>query len=67
MTLLWAVAPLVAAGGALVVLVQLREMAEAAADLQGELRRLGELRRAVVEVRSASADARSTARGLQRA
>lgn len=67
MSLLWAVTPVVAAGGALMALVQLRGMADAAADLQGELRRCAEVRLAVAEVRSASADARATARGLRRA
>ena len=67
MSLLWAVTPVVAAGGALMVLVQLRVMADAAESLQLELRRCAEVRAAVAELRSASADARATTRGLRRA
>lgn len=67
MSLLWAVAPVVAAGGALMVLLQLQGMGDAATDLQVELRRCAEVRLAVAEVRSVSADARATARGLRRA
>jgi hypothetical protein len=67
MPLLLTVPPVAFALGALVALVLLRGMAEAAADLQVELRRFSEVQVAVSEVRSATADARATARGLRRA
>ena len=52
--------------GAALALVQLRGIAEAAADLQLELQRFSEVQVAVAEVRSASADARATARNPRR-
>lgn len=67
MSLLWAVPPVAVAIAAVLALVQLRGIAEAAADLQVELRRFSEVQLAVAGVRSASADARATARGLGRA
>jgi hypothetical protein len=66
-SLLWAVPPVAFALGAVLALVLLRGIAEAAADLQVELRRFSEVQVAVSEVRSATADARATARGLRRA
>lgn len=65
--LLWAMPPMALALGAALALVQLRGIAEAAADLQVELHRLSEVQLAVAEVRSASAEARAAARGLRRA
>lgn len=67
MSLLWAVPPVAVAVATVMALVQLRGIAEAAVDLQVELRRFGEVQVAVAEVRSASAAARATARGLRRA
>ncbi len=67
MSLLWAVPPVAVAVAAVIALVQLRGIAEAAADLQVELRRLGEVQGAVAEVRAASTHIRSTAQGLRRA
>jgi hypothetical protein len=66
-SLLWAVPPVAFALGALLALVQLRGIAEAATELQLELRRFSEVQVAVSEVRSATADARATARSLRRA
>ena len=66
-SLLWAVPPVAFAMGALLALLLLRGIAEAAADLQVELRRFSEVQVAVTEVRSATAAARATARGLHRA
>ena len=62
MDLLWAVPPVAFAVTVAVALVQLRGIAEAAADLQLELRRFSEVQVQVAEVRSASAAARTTAR-----
>jgi hypothetical protein len=67
MSLIWAVPPVAFVLGAVLALVQLRGIAEAAADLQVELHRFSEVQLAVAEVRSATADARATARGLRRA
>ena len=67
MSLLWAVPPVAVALATLIALVQLRGIAEAAADLQLELQRLGEVQGAVAEVRRASSDVRATAHGLRRA
>jgi hypothetical protein len=67
MSLLWAIPPAAMVAGTWMALVQLRGMAEAAADLQVELRRFTEVRMAVAEVRSASAEMRAAARGLRRA
>jgi hypothetical protein len=54
------------AAAAALALVQLRGIAESAADLQGELRRLSEVRGAVLELRSASELTRAQARDLRR-
>ena len=67
MSLLWAIPPVAAAVGALLALVQLRGITEAAADLSLELQRFSEVRVAVAEVRSASAEARMSLQGLRRA
>lgn len=65
MSLLWAIPPLAAAVAAVVVILQLRNMAETAADLGVQLRRLEEVRIAVAEVRSEAAQVRATARNLR--
>ena len=67
MSLLWAVPPVAVAIGAVMALVLLRGMAEAVADLQVELQRFSEVRVAVTEVRTASAEARTSLQGLRRA
>ena len=67
MSLLWVVPPLAVVGGAVLALVQLRGIAEAAGALRGELQRFSEVNLAVTQVRSASADVRATSRGLRRA
>lgn len=67
MSLLWAVPPVAVAFGALLVLIQVRGIAEAAVDLQLELQRFSEVRVAVAEVRHASAEARASLQGLRRA
>ena len=66
MSLLWTIPPLTIALGSFLALVQLRGMAEAAADLEDELQRFTEVRLAVAQVRSASAETRATARQLRR-
>jgi hypothetical protein len=65
MDLLWAIPPVALILGAALALAQLRGFAEAAADVQLELRRLSEVQVAVAEVRSASAAARASARSLR--
>jgi hypothetical protein len=67
MSLFWAVPPVAVVMATLVALVQLRGIAEAAADLRLELARLGEVQGAVAEVRAASSGIRATAHGLRRA
>lgn len=67
MSLLWAIPPVSVALAAVLALVQLRGIAEAAQDLQGELARFSEVRVAVHDVRVASAEARSSLHGLRRA
>jgi hypothetical protein len=62
MSLLWTVPPIVVSLGAVAVLLQLRDMTDAAADLTGQLRRIDEVRVAVAEVRAESAAARSSVR-----
>jgi hypothetical protein len=63
MALLWAFAAVVAAVGAGLIVVQVRAMGEAAADLREQLVRLDEVRTAVASVR---ADAAQTADALRR-
>jgi hypothetical protein len=65
MSLLWAVSPVAFAVATVIALVQLRGMAEAAADLSSELRRFDEVRLAVAEVREASAETRAAIRSLR--
>lgn len=67
MSVLWAIPPVAVAIGAVMALVQLRGIAEAAADLQVELQRFSQVRVAVTEVRTASAEARTSLQGLRRA
>jgi uncharacterized membrane protein len=59
MSLLWTVPPIAVAVAAVILLVQLRSMAEAAADLGVQLRRIDEVRVAVAAVRAESAATRA--------
>lgn len=63
-SLLWAVPPVAVAVAMVVLLVQLRTMAEATADLAVQLHRLDEVRLAVAEVRSEAARTRDAIRGV---
>jgi ribosomal protein L30/L7E len=65
MSLLWAVPPVAVTVATLIAIVQLRGIADATDDLATQLRRLDEVRVAVAQVRSASSEARATARGLR--
>lgn len=65
MSLLWAVPPVAVAVAMVILLVQLRTMAEATADLAVQLHRLDEVRVAVADVRSESARTRGSLRGLR--
>lgn len=65
MSLLWAVAPVTVAVALTIALLQLRQMAEATADLTAQLHRLDEVRVAVAAVRAESAEARSTLHSLR--
>lgn len=62
MSLIWTVPPIVTAIAGVLVLLQLRDMADAADDLTGQLRRIDEVRVAVAAVRAESAAARATIR-----
>ncbi len=64
MSLLWAVPPVAVAAAMVIVLLQLRNLDQATADLSVQLRRLDEVRVAVAEVRSEAAAARATLRRL---
>ncbi|HEX4867611.1 MAG TPA: hypothetical protein VFV32_08275 [Acidimicrobiales bacterium] len=65
MELLWAVPPVAVAVATVLLLVQLRAMGDAAAELGLQLRRLDEVRVAVSTVRAEAAAARGTAQGLR--
>ncbi len=65
MSLLWAVPPVSVAVALVIMLVQLRSMAEATADLAVQLHRLDEVRLAVAEVRAESAQTRQALRSLR--
>jgi len=65
MSLLWAVPPVAVALATLLVIVQLRAMADATTELGLQLRRLDEVRVAVSSVRAESAAARETLRSLR--
>ena len=65
MSLLWAVPPLAVVAAVVIVLQQLRQMADATADLGMQLRRLEEVRVAVAHVRAESAEARATLQALR--
>jgi low affinity Fe/Cu permease len=65
MSLLWAVPPVAVAAAVVIVLLQLRDIAEATADLNAQLRRLDEVRLTVATVRAESAEARASLRSLR--
>lgn len=65
MSLLWAVPPVAMAAAVAIVLLQLREMADATVGLTQQLQRLDEVRAAVVAVRNESAEARNALRTLR--
>lgn len=65
MSLLWAVPPVAVAAAVVILLVQLRSMTDAAADLTVQLHRLDEVRVAVAEVRAESAATRHALRSLR--
>lgn len=59
MSLLWAVPPVAVAVAMAIMLLQLRQVAEASGDLAGQLKRLDEVRVAVADVRAEAARARA--------
>jgi hypothetical protein len=65
MSLLWAVPPVAVATAVVILLIQLRSMADAASDLSVQLHRLDEVRVAVAEVRAESAATRQALRQLR--
>ena len=65
MSLLWAVPPVAVAAATVIVLLQLRSMADATADLGAQLRRLDEVRVAVATVRAESAATRANLQRLR--
>jgi low affinity Fe/Cu permease len=65
MSLLWAVPPVAVAAAVVVVLLQLRDIAEATADIGDQLRRLDEVRVAVATVRAESAQTRASLQALR--
>ncbi|MGK2948166.1 MAG: hypothetical protein ACSLFP_06305 [Acidimicrobiales bacterium] len=66
MSLLWAVPPVAVAAAVVIVLVQLRHIGAATSDLRLELQRVGEVRAAVLELRTSTAEARTSIHGLRR-
>jgi hypothetical protein len=65
MSLLWAVPPVAIAAAVAIVLVQLRDIADATSDLGAQLRRLDEVQVAVATVRAQSAEARASLQHLR--
>lgn len=65
MSLLWAVPPVAISAAIAIAIVQLRDIADATADLTVQLRRLDEVRVAVAAVREESATARASLHGLR--
>jgi hypothetical protein len=65
MSLLWAVPPVTIVAAAAIVLVQLRDIAEATSDLGVQLRRFDEVQVAVATVRAESAEARASLQSLR--
>lgn len=65
MSLVWAVPPVAVVAGTLLLLLQLRAIGEATADLAVQLRRLDEVRGAVAVVRAESAATREHLRRVR--
>lgn len=65
MSLLWAIPPGAVAAAVLLLLIQLRDITDATADVAAQLRRLDEVRVAVAHVRAESAQARASLQGLR--
>jgi hypothetical protein len=65
MALLWAVPPVAVAIAMVVLLAQLRHMADATDDLAIQIRRFDDVRVAVEQVRAEAARTRVTARSLR--
>ena len=65
MSLLWAVPPVAVAAALVILIVQVRQIAEATADIGLQLRRLDEVRVAVASVRAESAHARASLDSLR--
>lgn len=65
MSLLWAVPPVAVATAIVILIMKLRDMAEATADLQVQLRQLDEVRVAVANVRAESAQTRASLQALR--
>jgi hypothetical protein len=65
MSLLWAVPPVAIAAAVAIVLVQLRDIADATSDLGAQLRRLDEVHVAVATVRAETAEARAALQHLR--
>lgn len=65
MSLLWAIPPVAVAAAVVIVLIQLRDIAAATADVGMQLRRLDEVRVAVAHVRVESAQARASLQSLR--
>jgi hypothetical protein len=65
MSLLWTVPPMAVAAAVVILLLQLRSMTEAAADLTAQFHHLDEVRLAVAEVRAESAQTRYALRSLR--
>lgn len=62
MSLIWTIPPIATAIAGVLVLLQLRDMTDAADDVTRQLRRLDEVRVAVAAVRAESSAARTTLR-----
>lgn len=65
MSLLWAVPPVAVAAAIVILIMKLRDIAEATAALQAQLRRLDEVRVAVASVRAESARTRASLNALR--
>lgn len=61
MVLLWVIPPIAACAAAVIVLVQMQGIAEAASELRHEFRLFNDVHVAVVEARAAAAELHTTA------
>ena len=66
MDLLWTIPALALVAGAVLLIVQLRDTAEAAADLQTSIQRIHEVRSAVANARAEAGRVQATASALRR-